>query len=751
MSKQTNKLMREVKPGKSSTRSKTPQGKRIFLGILTGLIVYIAVCFIVYNGSLPTTYNLKVDDISAYDIQAPRTFVDEKATEIRVKEVEDAVPKKMIKNDQATAVSIANIESFLDLVNSRREQLYYRKDIKPTETKKTTTTTDATEDNQTTVTEDEDGENNVLQPSEAEIATAATPMLSEINQHFNINLDLSYAVRLLSMEESRFNYFSENLQNMSQSIMQQAMDSDQLLQNIQDHIYRNSENQDFFATDNEILDYILKNLLKPNVQYDKIGTDKAREDAANQVRNNPIMINAGARIVSQGDVITQDTYDILEELNLTNTGEFDWYKFSGIALLNLILFFILIMYFKSFHTNILLSGQTLWSLILAVLIPLFVSYYMADTYPLSPPIYFSTIIICAYFDLKTSIVVSTVLALGITPMTSFHPYFLPVVLIGSLAAAFFARKMSRQDNYIKLISATTIASLVAVLALSIIQKDTIVTMMNNAVTVTISSMISVIAAIGVMPIFEMIFNTVSPIKIIELSQPGHPLLKRLFTEAPGSSQHSMMVANLADAGAEAIGADSTLARVGAYYHDIGKLENPLMFTENQSGENPHDRLTPDESCRIICAHTEDGLKLGHKYRLPEPVLKMIHEHHGTTVLQFFYHKACQIAELEGKESPKKDAYRYHNPLPSFKESAVLMLADSVEAAMKSSQIDNLPEAEKFMRNIFKIKIDQNQLINSGLSFHDVELILESFLQVYAGQFHSRIKYPELNERENSDE
>ncbi|HHT25113.1 MAG TPA: HDIG domain-containing protein [Clostridiaceae bacterium] len=748
MSKQTNQQMRKVKLGKSGTRDKTAQGKRIFSGILTGIVVYIAICFIVYKGSLPTTYNLKVNDISAYDIQAPRTFVDQKATEIRAKEVEDAVPKKMIKNDQTTAVSLANIESFIDLVNSRREQLYYRKDVKPTETKKTTTTTPKDPDaSQTTIHEEDaaDNEINVLQPSQAEIATAATPMLSEINQSFDINLDLSYAVRLLSMEESRFNYFSENLQNMSRSIMQQAMDSDQLLQNIQDHLYRNSENQDFFVSDNEILDYVLKNLLKPNVQYDKIGTDKAREDAANQVRNNPIMINAGARIVSQGDVITQDVYDILEELNLTDTGEFDWHKFSGIAMFNLFLLLILILYFKSFHANILFNGQTLWSLILSIFIPLIVAYYMADTYPLSPPIYFSTIIICAYFDLKTSIVVSTVLALGITPMSSFHPYFLPVSLVGCLAAAFFARKISRQDNYIKLISATMIASLSTVLALGIIQKDTIVILVNNAVTVTISSMISVIAAIGVMPIFEIIFNTVSPIKIIELSQPGHPLLKRLFTEAPGTSQHSMMVANLSDAGAEAIGADSTLARVGAYYHDIGKLENPLMFTENQMGENPHDRLTPEESCRIITAHTEDGLKLGQKHRLPEPVLKMIYEHHGTTVLQFFYHKASEIAELEGKEAPNKDAYRYHNPLPSFKESAVLMLADSVEAAMKSSQIDNVQEAEKFMRSIFKIKMDQNQLINSGLSFRDVELILEAFLQVYAGQFHSRIKYPETKE------
>lgn len=314
--------------------------------------------------------------------------------------------------------------------------------------------------------------------------------------------------------------------------------------------------------------------------------------------------------------------------------------------------------------------------------------------------------------------------------------------MGCLVAGLFSRKIYREDNYVKLILATTISTVSMTLALSVIREVTLSNLLVNLISVSISSMISVIAAIGVMPVFELIFNTVSPMKIIELSQPGQPLMKRLFSEAPGTSQHSMMVANLADAGCEAIGADTNLVRVGAYYHDIGKLENPIMFTENQSDVNPHDQLSPEESCQILTAHTEDGVKLGRKYHLPEPVLKMIHEHHGTTILQYFYHKACKLAEQEGKEQPDPDLYRYHNPLPSFRESAVLMLADSVEAAMKSAAISDVDEAEKFMRSIFKIKIDQNQLVESGLSFHDVEMILKAFLQVYAGQFHKRVKYPE---------
>ncbi|HZJ68976.1 MAG TPA: HDIG domain-containing protein, partial [Candidatus Eisenbacteria bacterium] len=527
------------------------------------------------------------------------------------------------------------------------------------------------------------------------------------------------------------------------------LDKEQLSRTIKNVLDEASENQVYFVADNEMIEFLLGSLLKPNVEYDEAATQSAKEDAANQIRNNPIMIHQGMRIVSQGDIITEDVYDILVELNLTDVDQFDWQKFSGIALMNLVLMLVVIIFFRFFYPDLLLNTQTLWAIIISLFIPLIISYYSTNIFPLSPPIYFSAIIICAYFDLKSSVLLSTVLAFTIYPMTSFNSYFLPVVLVGSIVAASFARRIIRENNYMKLILATTISSLSIVLALSILQEATLAGLLKNVMSVAISSMVSVILAIGVMPIFELIFNSVSPIKIIELSQPGQPLMKRLFTEAPGTSQHSMMVANLADAGCEAIGADTNLVRVGAYYHDIGKLENPMMFTENQTGDNPHDRLTPEESTQILTAHTEDGLKLGRQYRLPEPVLKMIHEHHGTTVLQFFYHKACQLAEQEGREKPDKDLYRYHNPLPSFRESAVLMLADSVEAAIKSSEINDIKEAENFMRNIFKIKIDQNQLVNSGLSFRDVEAILQAFVQVYSGQFHKRVKYPNQDNAEAS--
>ena len=205
----------------------------------------------------------------------------------------------------------------------------------------------------------------------------------------------------------------------------------------------------------------------------------------------------------------------------------------------------------------------------------------------------------------------------------------------------------------------------------------------------------------------------------------------------------MMVANLADTAAEAIGADSLLCKVAAYYHDIGKLENPEYFTENQhGGVNPHDSLTVMESVAIITKHPEDGVKLAKKERLPNAIIKIIDEHHGTTYPSYFYRKAVEDAKARGLEPPDINNFRYRGHIPSSRESAVVMIADTCEAAIRSMKITDVQGAEQLIRALIKDKIDQDQLSNSGLSFDDIEKIVVAFKQVYAGVFHERIKYPE---------
>ena len=270
-------------------------------------------------------------------------------------------------------------------------------------------------------------------------------------------------------------------------------------------------------------------------------------------------------------------------------------------------------------------------------------------------------------------------------------------------------------------------------------------MLYSAGLAALSGFVSSILAIGLAPIIEIFISKVSPTKLISLADANQPLLKRLFMEAPATYQHSMMVANLAEAAAERIGANTLLTRVGAYYHDIGKLWNPQMYTENQNDFNPHSLLRHRESKNIIFKHVSYGQVIARQYGLPDVVIDFIRQHHGTTILQYFYTEACDEAEALGMELPDVSEYKYPGPSPQEKEIAIVMLADTVEAAMKSVRDPkNLQEVESFIRRLIKGKVIQNQLVDSGLSFHELEEITQAFMQVFEGQLHERVEYPDDN-------
>jgi len=549
------------------------------------------------------------------------------------------------------------------------------------------------------------------------------------------------ADQLIRMDEDRFQHFSAILFAESSAVIAGTLDLEGLQSAIGESVERLGRTMEFYEDDAALVGRMMTLLLQPNVEFNQEATDKAKNAAYERVINNPVMINRGVRIISQGDVITPELKAMLDQLNLTVSSRIDWIRLGSILALVFLVGVISVIFFARYSRDLVISTpRNMLALVLALLIPLAMSAYLARDYPLAPPVYFAAVVVTAYFGLRTSIFLSAMLTIIAMPMTAFNPSFPIVALLGSTVAALLTKGTGRHDNYARIILATSFVNAGAALTLGLLQKDSWSVISSFSLQATVSGALSVIIGIGIMPLFELIFNTVSPLRLIELSQPGHPLMKRLFVEAPGTSQHSMMVANLADKAAEAIGANAMIARVGAYFHDVGKLEAPLMFTENQTGDNPHDRLTPLESARIITRHPEDSLILGRKYRLPQPLLRIANEHHGTTLLQFFWNKALAEAEARGEEPPSMDAFRYRTPLPGTRESAIVMLADSVEAAMRSENIHGLEEAEILINQVVRDKIDQDQLKHSGLSFADVETISQSFLQIYAGHFHERVPY-----------
>jgi putative nucleotidyltransferase with HDIG domain len=255
--------------------------------------------------------------------------------------------------------------------------------------------------------------------------------------------------------------------------------------------------------------------------------------------------------------------------------------------------------------------------------------------------------------------------------------------------------------------------------------------------------ISTILTIGLLPIFESLFDVTTDITLLELSDLNHPLLKRLSLEAPGTYHHSIIVGNLAEAGAKAIGANTLLARVGAYYHDIGKVDKPEYFVENQMGaKSKHEKLTPSMSALILESHVKEGVEMAEEVNLPQAVIDFIHQHHGTTVMRYFYNKALE----QGARQDLKDEYRYPGPRPHSKETAIVMLADAVEAASRVLDDPKPSRLKSLIRKIIDSKLQSGELSDSDLTFKELSAIEHAFLPVLISIFHPRVEYPETAEK-----
>ncbi len=241
----------------------------------------------------------------------------------------------------------------------------------------------------------------------------------------------------------------------------------------------------------------------------------------------------------------------------------------------------------------------------------------------------------------------------------------------------------------------------------------------------------------------------TPLQLQELSRLDHPLLQELLRRAPGTYHHSIMVANLAEQAAEKVKANSTLVRVGAFYHDVGKINRPPFFSENQNGGNPHDNLDPYSSARIIISHVHDGLELARRYRLPNRIRDFIAQHHGDRVLKVFYQKAVDAAG-EGEEIDIS-RFRYKGPRPKSRESGIVQLADSIEATSSALRPNTEEAIEKLVTGIVDDHLKEGQLDNSGLTLGDIKILKESFIETIKGRFHVRVKYPGNEELEVSAE
>ena len=488
---------------------------------------------------------------------------------------------------------------------------------------------------------------------------------------------------------------------------------------------------------------VLASILEPNTVYDQKATADSANNAYIAVINEPVMIEKGTKLVEAGAIVDEHVYSNLVELELIRDSSFNLIIFARAVVYVLVISAATVVYLNIERKKLKVETPVFYLLITTFLVTVGTSVYLSTLSNLLCIVIFFAAVCSTYLGTQNGIILSVVNLLLVWPMYGFDPEVFFINLVGIILCSIFAGRTDKIINNAALIFFPTIGTIATSFAYNFLIGNARTEYLNSLVFTFISTIASLVAAIGLSPIFELVCNVASPVKLISMSQPGQHLLKRLFLEASGTHSHSMMVANLADSAAEAIGADALLCKVAAYYHDIGKLENPEYFTENQhGGVNPHDSLTVMESVAIITKHPEDGVKLAKKERLPNAVIKIIDEHHGTTYPSYFYRKAVEDAKARGLEPPDVNNFRYRGHIPSSRESAIVMIADTCEAAVRSMKTSDVESAEQLIRVLIKDKIDQDQLINSGLSFDDIEKIVIAFKQVYAGVFHERIKYPE---------
>ena len=265
-------------------------------------------------------------------------------------------------------------------------------------------------------------------------------------------------------------------------------------------------------------------------------------------------------------------------------------------------------------------------------------------------------------------------------------------------------------------------------------------MIQTGVWALTGSLLSGALAVALQPAFEGVFHLATPSRLLEITNPNQPLMKRLMLEAPGTYHHSIIVANLAEAAADKIGANAYLARAGAYYHDIGKLKRPGYFSENQHGSNPHEKSDPYVSAAILTSHTKDGALMAQKEHLPPEIQDIILQHHGVTPVMFFYHKALQMSD--GRHVDIND-FRYAGPKPRTREASIVMMADSIEAAIRSMK-DPTPKAiDQYIERLIRGKLEDGQLSECPLSLSDIDQICTAFSGILKGVYHERVEYPKV--------
>ena len=665
--------------------------KRIALILVVTILLY----FVMVESIAPEKISINIGDIATEDIRASKEIIDEETTERLKKEAIDRI-QLIHRVDPSVQVNIKNdVKNFFELVDSiaaiEEKDIDAKVDLIETESS--------------------------IKLSQGEYIILFNASQKTLDALESSIYDIINQIQGNGIKAEELEYEKKNVHEIFNS-----------LNNIPDEIKPTGAN-------------IVNSVIKPNRFVDIETTHQKKEEAAAQVE--PMVIKENQVIVERNQIIDERAYNLIRKSGLLKETEgLDYSIIIGTLLIIMLLELIVIAYLYVLNKDTFNSFKHLLILCIVMLSVIVMSKAIYGISPYLIPISAATMLVSILINAKLAILINFILAIIIGLVTGNDVNLIIMLLIGGSIGVFGVINTNQRHNIFLTGIVVSGFNILTILGFGLIIGTDINTIIVSSMYGALNGIFSAILTIGSLPLWEGAFGIVTPLKLLELSNPNQPLLKKLLLEAPGTYHHSIVVGNLSESAAEAVKGNPLLARVGSYYHDIGKLKRPYFFKENQMNkDNPHDKLNPSMSTLIITNHVKDGVEFATKHKIPQIIKDIIKQHHGDTMVAYFYHKAMKG---ENPELVQAESFRYEGPKPQSKEAAIIMLADSVEAAVRAMPEPTKGKMEVLVRDIIKGKLNDGQLDECGLTLKDLNTIANSFLSILVGIFHERIEYPKLD-------
>lgn len=685
--------------------------------VLLFIIVFALSYLLLITAIKPQQYSLKVGEIPRADIKAPRDTIDEKATKEAEAKALEKVDKQYTQKTEVKKQAEDNVIQIFEKLNALIN----------------------TADNQGAAVPSVDSE------------------IAELKKVEGINLSDDEYKELLNIPKEDLSSLQKNILNILDKTYEKNIDENDEggLNVARDNAALMIDNLSLGDKLTDVVKDMVKSQINPNCFYDEEKTQELIEETRKSVAK--VMIKQNQIIVKEGVPVTQDELDILSSLGMLDDGKNTstyLYVYLVLAVFLGMIMFLEYNYIDRNYSDIFKNTKKITLISVINLMTLVFARTIGLISPFLIPFACAPMLITLLINYKISIVVSILNVIVVSIASSFDAQVMMVGIISSILGSTLLRKMQQRNDLIYSTLYISVVGAIINVSTGILISSNLSEVLTKSAITFMGGVLGGIFALGILPFLEGTFNEVTTLKLLELSNPNHPLLKKLLMEAPGTYHHSMLVANLAEMASEEVGANSVIVRIGSYYHDIGKTERPYFFGENQmGGDNPHTHMTPNLSAKIIISHVKDGLELARKYNLPKVIQDIIVEHHGTTLVKYFYYTMKNNSE--NPDEIKEEDYRYPGPIPSSKEAGIIMLADSVEAAVRSIKEPNEDKIKEMINNIINDKLSCGQLNDCNLTIKDVEKIKKCFLTALNGIYHHRIEYPKekvksLNDDNNKD-